>query len=98
MKLSLLAWSAVIAAGAAIAADAPDTAGGTFKSKAVTLEIRSAIAFKAKSSLGSDDALIVAVTNATMHADAGKLVGEALLMKEKDAWHVDDELMELDSR
>ncbi len=70
MKLSLLAWSAVIAVGAAIAADAPDTAGGTFKSKAVTLEIRSAIAFKAKSSLGSDDALIVAVTNATMHADA----------------------------
>ncbi len=196
MKLSLLAWSAVIAVGAAIAADAPDTAGGTFKSKAVTLEIRSAIAFKAKSSLGSDDALIVAVTNATMHADAladydrrravekrikdddtgvvyfefrpdgsdrglsyyfapgngcgfctsevvstvklsggklaeyladehpdksvritrgyargntavllvsgesiaGKLVGEALLMKEKDAWRVDDELVELDSR
>ena len=64
------ARSAVIAVGAAIAADAPDTAGGTFKSKAVTLEIRSAIAFKAKSSLGSDDALIVAVTNATMHADA----------------------------
>src|SRR5438876_9356272 len=29
---------------------------------------------------------------------AGKLVGEALLMKEKDAWRVDDELMELDSR
>jgi len=29
---------------------------------------------------------------------AGKLVGEVLLMKEKDAWRVDDELMELDSR
>ncbi len=28
----------------------------------------------------------------------GKLVGEVLLMKEKDAWRVDDELMELDSR
>src|SRR5207244_12402777 len=37
MKLSLLAWSAVIAVGAAIAADAPDTAGGTFESKAVPL-------------------------------------------------------------
>jgi hypothetical protein len=70
VKLSLLAWSAVIAMGAAVAADAPDTAGGTFQSRAVTLEIRSAIAFKAKSSLGSDDALIVAVTNTIMHADA----------------------------
>ncbi len=26
---------------------------------------------------------------------AGSLAGEALLMKEKDAWHVDDELMDL---
>ena len=29
---------------------------------------------------------------------AGKLVGEVLLMKENGAWHVDDELMELDQR
>ena len=29
---------------------------------------------------------------------AGKLVGEALLMKEKDAWRVDDELIDLDLR
>jgi hypothetical protein len=29
---------------------------------------------------------------------AGKLVGEVLLMKENGAWHVDDELMELDTR
>jgi len=29
---------------------------------------------------------------------AGKVVGEVLLLKERDAWHVDDELMELDVR
>jgi hypothetical protein len=31
-------------------------------------------------------------------SSAGKLVGEVLLMKEKDLWRVDDELMELDKR
>jgi len=57
-------------ASAAAAADAPDSARGVFKSQAITLEIRSAIAFKGKSSLGSDDALIIAVTNATVHGAA----------------------------
>ena len=48
-----------------------DTAHGTFKSHAVTLEVRSAIAFYGKSSLGGpDDVLIVAATNARIHGDA----------------------------
>jgi len=48
-----------------------DTAQGTFKSHAVTLEVRSAIAFYGKSSLGGpDDVLIVAATNARIHGDA----------------------------
>ena len=51
-------------------AGAPDVAHGTFKSQAITLEVRSAIAFKGKSYLGADDVLIVAVTNAKVHGDA----------------------------
>src|SRR5207253_7311544 len=38
--------------------------------QAITLEVRSAIAFKGKSYLGADDVLIVAVTNAKVHGDA----------------------------
>jgi hypothetical protein len=52
------------------AAEPPDIAHGTFKSQAITLEVRSAIAFKGKSFLGSDEVLIVAVTNARVHGDA----------------------------
>src|SRR5258708_18754493 len=52
------------------AAESPDIAHGTFKSQAITPEVRSAIAFKGKSYLGSDDVLIVAVTNAKVHGDA----------------------------
>ena len=36
-----------------------------------------------------------AVLLVTGDSVAGKLAGEVLLMKEKDAWHVDDELMDL---
>ena len=56
--------------GPVLAADAPDTAKGTFRSKGVTLAAKSAIAYRGKSFLGGDDALIVAVTNARVHADA----------------------------
>jgi len=71
MKLGgVLLLSASIGAGIADATDAPATAKGAFKSSGITLEARSAIAFKGKSSLGADDALIVAVTNASVHADA----------------------------
>jgi len=48
-----------------------DTAHGSFRSQAVQLEVRSAIAFRGKPFLGgSEEALIVAVTNAKVHADA----------------------------
>ena len=56
--------------GSALAADAPESAKGTFKSKTVTLAAKSAIAYKGRSFLGSEDALIVAVTNARVHPDA----------------------------
>lgn len=61
---------ALLRFGSALAADAPDTAKGTFKSKSVTLAAKSAIAYKGKSFLGGEDALIVAVTNARVNADA----------------------------
>jgi hypothetical protein len=70
IRLALLAGAALLVIGAALAADAPGGAGGTFKSKAITLQVRSAIAFKGKSFLGPEDALIVAVSNAKMQADA----------------------------
>jgi hypothetical protein len=47
-----------------------ETARGTFASQAITLQVKSAIAFRGKSFLGSGDALIAAVTNARMHGDA----------------------------
>ena len=70
LSLAVLVLSAGIGVGAAAPADAPGTAKGTFRSQGITLEARSAIAFKGRSSLGSDDVLIVAVTNANVHADA----------------------------
>ncbi|HSS69428.1 MAG TPA: hypothetical protein VLQ46_02125 [Casimicrobiaceae bacterium] len=61
---------ACIAVGAALAADAPESVKGSFKSKAVTLQAKSAIAYRGRSFLGSGDALIVVVTNARVHPDA----------------------------
>jgi hypothetical protein len=69
-RILLAFLAALLCSGPAFAADAPDTAKGTFKSKTVTLAAKSAIAYKGKSFLGGDDALIVAVTNARVHADA----------------------------
>jgi hypothetical protein len=68
-------YMCVAAFVAALTPDAPaaeptDIAHGTFKSQAITLDVRSAIAFKGKSYLGPDDVLIVAVTNARVHGDA----------------------------
>src|SRR5215470_16850358 len=45
-------------------------ARGTFTSQSVKLEIRSGIAFRGRSFLSSDPALLVAVTNARVHPDA----------------------------
>ena len=61
--------SAALAMGAAYAADpATDNATGRFTSQGATLDIRSAIAFRGKSFLGGDDALIVAATNARINS------------------------------
>jgi hypothetical protein len=54
----------------AVAADGPSTATGTFKSQAITMEVRSAVAFRGRSFLDKGDALIVAVSNARLNADA----------------------------
>jgi hypothetical protein len=73
MRLVVYTCVAAFIAGATLdapAGEAPDTAHGTFKSQATTLDIRSAIAFRGKSYLGSDELLIVAVTNAKVHGDA----------------------------
>ena len=40
----------------------------------------------------------IAVLLVAGESAVGKLVGEVLLMKENDAWRVDDELMELEQR
>jgi len=65
-----LSLCACIAVAAALAAEAPDSVMGSFKSKAVTLQPKSAIAYRGKSFLGSGDALILVVTNARVHPEA----------------------------
>jgi hypothetical protein len=59
-----------IVVGAALAADSQDTVKGSFKSKTVTLQAKSAIAYRGKSFLDSREALIVVVTNARVHPEA----------------------------
>ena len=65
-----LVLCACIAVGAALAAEAPESVKGSFKSKTVALQTKSAIAYRGKSFLGSGDALIVVVTNARVHPEA----------------------------
>ena len=60
--------SAAVVGSCAVSAE--ETARGTFASQAIKLDVRSAIAFHGHSFLGPDAALIVAVTNARVHADA----------------------------
>jgi hypothetical protein len=57
-------------AATALAAGAEDTARGSFKSKTITLQTKSAIAYRGKSFLGGGDALIVVVTNARLNPQA----------------------------
>ena len=57
-----------LAAGRAAADEAP-TAKGTFKSKTITMEVKSAVAFRGRSSFDKEDVLMVAVTNAGIKAD-----------------------------
>ena len=60
----------LLVAAHALAADGPNTAARTFKSQTVTLEVNSAVAFRGKSFADHGGALIVAVTNARLNADA----------------------------
>ena len=61
MTAVALMLGAGIAAGSAAAEPAAPSVKGKFASKGVTLGAKTAIAFKGKSFLGGDDALIVAV-------------------------------------
>jgi len=71
MKPVALILAIVLAAGTVFAADPlASSVRGKFSSDGVTLDARSALAFKGKSFLGGDDAIIVAVTNARVNADA----------------------------
>jgi len=70
MNKAAVALCAGLFAAVACAEDAPDTVKGNFKSKDITLQAKSAIAYRGRSFLGTGDALIVAVTNARVHADA----------------------------
>jgi hypothetical protein len=69
MKFAALALPLLFAATSATGADA-DTALGTFKSQTVTLDAKSAVAFRGPSSFDKSDALIVAVINARVRSDA----------------------------
>lgn len=71
MPRVMLAWLLLSIAGGAIAADASDAASGTFKSQAITMEVKSALAYRGHAFFEkSDEAIIVVVTNARVRADA----------------------------
>jgi hypothetical protein len=60
----------LLVATTALAADAPPTASGVFRSQAVTLRVNSAVTFRSKSFFDDSHALIVAISNVRMYADA----------------------------
>ena len=68
IRFALIAFLLVTAP--AFAADAVPTASGAFKSQAITLEVRGAVAFRAKSFFDDSRALIVAVSNVNLRAAA----------------------------
>ena len=70
MIKAALILCACITSAAALAAEAPETVKGSFKSKTITLQTKSAIAYRGKSFLDDGEALIVVVTNARVHPEA----------------------------
>jgi hypothetical protein len=71
MKIASVACLIMFTAGRTLAADGGESAVGTFKSQGITMEIRSAVAYRAKSFRDKGtDALIVAVTNARVRPQA----------------------------
>jgi len=61
-----LAFACALAAAVAAAEEVPGTASGSFRSHGKAMEVKSAIAFRAKSTFDKQDAIIVAITNARM--------------------------------
>jgi hypothetical protein len=71
MRFHVLVLGTALAVGQVFAAEPlASNVKGKFSSLGVTLDAKSAVAFKGKSFLGGDDAIIVAVTNARVNADA----------------------------
>ena len=68
IKSALLFFACVIATTAL--ADGPATVKGAFKTKTVTLQAKSAIAYRGQSFLDDGEALIVVVTNARVRPEA----------------------------
>jgi hypothetical protein len=69
MKMLLVVAAMAACAGTALAAESY-TSSGAFRSKSINMPIQTAIAFRGKSLLDKSDVIVVAVTNAKMHADA----------------------------
>jgi len=70
MRIPVLFVSLLLAATPLRAADPPVTAIGTFRSEAITLDAKSAVAFRGKSLADGTDALVVAVSNLRLNPDA----------------------------
>lgn len=66
MKRVSIAVACALAAALAVAGEVPGTASGSFRSHGVVMEVKSAIAFRAKSTFDKQDAIVVAITNARM--------------------------------
>lgn len=66
MRIGVVALSLALASASASGANVPGTASGSFRSQAITMEVKSAIAYRGKSLFDKKDALIVAITNAQM--------------------------------
>src|SRR5439155_26656370 len=71
MKIAAIVCLALFAAGKTWAADSSESAQGMFKSQGITMQVRSAVAYRGKSFLDKgSDALIVAITNARLRPQA----------------------------
>ena len=68
--MKIVAACCLVLSTLALAADTGQSAQGTFKSQAITLPVQSAIAYRGKSFLDKgSDALIVAITNASLRPE-----------------------------
>ena len=70
MKSALLAAAMLRIAAPLPAADAPDSATGTFRSQALAMNVRSAIAFRGPSFVDKSEAVIVVASNARLNPDS----------------------------